>query len=102
MLKPCLDCGRLSNRSRCELHRKRERSTPGRTGWQQKQFRVAVLAAAGGRCQAIEDGQRCEQTERLEAHHLDALRDHGKHDPARGVALCRRHHHQVEAAPAVL
>ncbi len=38
-------------------------------------FRQAVLQAAGWRCQWIENGRRCEVTEKLTAHHLEPFRD---------------------------
>ena len=58
-----------------------------------------MLERAGSQCQAIIDGEQCEVTNPalLEAHHLDALRDHGRNDPDRGVCLCRHHHAVVEA-----
>jgi hypothetical protein len=97
--RACLKCGVLTERSycyRCDPDRERRRGTPGRTTKAQAQFRKAVLAASGFRCEAIENGQRCTATTRLEAHHLDALRDSRSYDPRRGVCLCARHHHLVE------
>jgi 5-methylcytosine-specific restriction enzyme A len=57
-----------------------------------------VLVAAEYRCQAIENGTRCDVTDPalLEAHHLKPVRDGGTNDPSNGVALCRRHHRAVE------
>jgi predicted restriction endonuclease len=63
-----------------------------------------VLRRAGYRCQAVENGARCDVTgaENLHAHHITGLRVGGTNDPANGVALCRPHHGRVEAASAVL
>lgn len=67
------------------------RSTGGARGAQAR-FRRQVLAAAGGRCQYIEHGERCTTSVGLQAHHLEA----GNDDPVTGVALCRRHHRAVD------
>jgi hypothetical protein len=89
-------CGVLvENASHCPRHYRR-RITPGRTTKQQTAFREAVLLAAGGRCQAVEHGVRCDVTTGLQAHHLDRLIDSQTFDPRRGVALCPRHHRMAE------
>ena len=69
-----------------------------RTSAQQTKFRRAVLACAGGRCQWVEDGRRCEARTGLTAHHLVALVAGGIQDPSNGVLLCRPHHERAEAA----
>ena len=63
-------------------------------GTDRARFRRAVLAAAGNRCQAVEEGERCPviKAARLEAHHLVSLARGGSNDPSNGVALCKRHH----------
>jgi 5-methylcytosine-specific restriction endonuclease McrA len=95
MRRPCLGCGRLiASGSRCRrCTPKRKRATPGRgTGWTAEKFRRAVLARTGGRCAV------CGSSEGVEAHHRRPLADGGGNDPANGVALCRRHHREAEAA----
>lgn len=105
---PCLTCGALTAAgSYCPAHARNAsltRSTPGRgSGTQIAKFRAAVLRLAGGQCEAVIDGVRCgiRDPRLLEAHHLRGLRAGGTNDPAtNGVALCRRHHREVEhAAP---
>jgi predicted restriction endonuclease len=59
-----------------------------------------VLARAEYRCQAVENGARCDVRgeEHLQAHHVEGLCVGGSNDPAaNGVALCRSHHARVEA-----
>ena len=101
--RPCLQCGELTRGSYCEAHdpeRQRRRDTPGRGGgYAASAFREAVLARAGFRCEAIEDGVRCDVTDRsqLEAHHVQAIVAGGNaRDPANGACLCRRHHRVLE------
>ena len=99
MVRPCITCGVLvENASRCALHAKRPRNTPGRAG--QAAFRDEVVAAAEYRCQAVENGTRCDVTDSalLEAHHLKRLRDRGTNDTSNGVCLCRHNDRKVEAA----
>lgn len=71
----------------------------GNTGWNgkrdratQARFRRQVLAAAGDRCQYVQDGVRCAATHELQAHHTEP----GNDDPVTGVALCRLHHRAVD------
>ena len=80
-------------RGRCAKH---QLQGAGNTSWgssrdrgAQARFRRAVLKAAGHRCQAIENGERCPVTgaENLHAHHTQP----GNDDPATGAALCERH-----------
>lgn len=100
MLRPCVRCGVLvRGGSYCPRHppKRRNRQTPRRGGGAAaRRFRAAVLAKAGHRCEATIDGVRCEETEYLEAHHLRNVRDGGTNEAANGVALCRKHHRQVE------
>ncbi len=61
-----------------------------------KVWRKTVVANAGFRCQAIENGFRCTKSapeSRMFADHIVELRDGGKpFDPANGQCLCGRHH----------
>ena len=61
-----------------------------------RQWREAVIARAGRRCQAVEDGERCAKAEpehRLFADHIVELSDGGAPlDPANGRCLCGSHH----------
>src|SRR5262249_15411498 len=61
-----------------------------------QRFRAIVIARAGGRCEAIVDGQRCTKAKpahRVYADHIVELRDGGSlSDPANGQCLCRSHH----------
>lgn len=97
-VRPCLACGTLTDKSRCArcAAGRVTRRTPGRTA--PAAFRSAVLADAGGRCQAIIAGQRCDVDDAavLEAHHVVALRAGGSNTPDNGVALCRAHHRLAE------
>ncbi len=62
-------------------------------------FRIAVLTRAGWQCQAVDEhGQRCPIKSDLQAHHLTLFREDPNYDPARAIALCRKHHAQVSAA----
>jgi hypothetical protein len=94
-VRPCIQCGVLCNGSYCVRHTPK-RKTPGRSSSRQDAFRRAVLANAGGQCQAIEHGERCTITHALQAHHLVLYRDSGSMNPADGVALCRKHHEMAE------
>jgi hypothetical protein len=100
--RPCLKCGRLTpSGSYCAEHQpdnQRERSTPGRSSRPQARFSQSVIERAGGRCEWQENGQRCEATANLQAHHLAPFRQSRSYDPADGVALCPRHHSAVERA----
>jgi hypothetical protein len=99
MQRPCITCGVLiASGSYCARHEPKlhKAPTPGRSG--QTAFARAVLAAAGHRCEAIENALRCEVTRHLAAHHVVRLRVSRSMDPAGGVALCRRHHALASAA----
>lgn len=103
--RPCLRCGELCRApaSYCPEHHPdvgRDRHTPGRgSGSSSAAFREVVLARAGGRCEAIVDGRRCQVTEGLEAHHEVPLAMGGSDDPrSNGRALCRSHHRRVDSA----
>jgi 5-methylcytosine-specific restriction endonuclease McrA len=88
----CLNCGRLirggSYCARCQP----SRFDPRRgSGGRARAYRKRVLGQTGGSCVI------CGSTDRVEAHHLDALADLG--DPeGEGVPLCFRCHRRVTAA----
>ena len=95
-MKPCLTCGRLTQGSYCPTHQP-VRKTPGRSSRPQDRFSTAVLDRAGHQCQYLDDdGRRCPSTEGLEAHHLRPFTSDQSYDATAGVALCSRHHHEVE------
>ena len=59
-------------------------------------WREQVIARAGRRCEATENGKRCHKAEpahRMFADHIKERRDGGDPiDPANGQCLCGRHH----------
>lgn len=59
-------------------------------------WRDTVIANAGGRCEWIENGVRCDRAKpehRVFADHIRERRDGGAPlDPANGQCLCGRHH----------
>jgi len=59
-------------------------------------WRAKVIGRAGGRCEWVEQGQRCpkrEPEDRMFADHRVELRDGGaEFDPANGQCLCGSHH----------
>ena len=55
-------------------------------------IRAGVRARAGGRCQAVENGQRCLLVG-SECHHAGGRDDH---DPAVLVWLCADHHRSIK------
>jgi hypothetical protein len=61
-----------------------------------RQWRALVLARAGGRCEAIENGERCAKAaphHRMFADHIRELQDGGDPlDPFNGQCLCGAHH----------
>jgi 5-methylcytosine-specific restriction protein A len=64
--------------------------TPKHRAW-----RSAVLRKAGWRCEAVEDGKRCEvkAPARLFADHIVERKDGGAPlDPRNGQCLCGSHH----------
>jgi hypothetical protein len=65
--------------------------SPEHRGW-----RDAVISRAGGRCQWVERGLRCEKAapqHRMFADHISERADAGDpFDPANGQCLCGRHH----------
>jgi len=64
--------------------------TPEHRAW-----RAAVLRRAGYRCEAVDDGKRCEvrAPARLFADHIIERKDGGAPlDPANGQCLCGSHH----------
>jgi hypothetical protein len=65
--------------------------TPEHRAW-----RASVIANAGSRCEAIDDGTRCPKAEpyhRMFADHIVERSDDGDRlDPANGQCLCGAHH----------
>lgn len=60
-----------------------------------KAWRIAVIKRAGWRCEAVENGQRCEvkHPARLFADHVQERKDGGAAlDVGNGQCLCGRHH----------
>lgn len=61
-----------------------------------KAWRETVIANAGRRCEAVDDGRRCTKAEprhRMYADHVKEVRDGGAlYDPANGQCLCGSHH----------
>lgn len=59
-------------------------------------WRTQVVARAGARCEAVDNGQRCTKAwpqHRMYADHVHELRDGGAAlDPANGQCLCASHH----------
>lgn len=100
MLRSCPSCRRQTGArwpcEHCGYHpAKKGRSwSPGRDRSAQARFRRALVARAGERCEWVdpETGRRCDETEGLQAHHLDP----GNDDPRRGALLCREHHKKVD------
>lgn len=64
-------------------------------------WREHVIARAGARCEAIENGVRCSKASpahRMFANHIKERRDGGADlDPSNGECLCGRHHTIVTA-----
>jgi hypothetical protein len=65
--------------------------TPEYRAWREK-----VIARAGRRCEAVDDGQRCTKAEprhRMFADHVIEVKDGGApYEPANGRCLCGSHH----------
>jgi 5-methylcytosine-specific restriction protein A len=63
---------------------------------QYREWRANVIARAGGRCQAVENGQRCRKAQpqhRMFADHIREIGDGGApFDLANGQCLCGAHH----------
>lgn len=101
-LSTCLRCGEYigAHDSYCDRHRPRRRGAKLRGGGAgHRAFRTEVLRLAGGRCEAVVDGVRCDVRDpaQLEAHHRQAVTQGGSNDPAsNGLALCLEHHGLVE------
>jgi 5-methylcytosine-specific restriction enzyme A len=57
-------------------------------------WRRLVIARAGGRCERVDAGARCNRAEpRMFADHVIERKDGGaKLDPANGQCLCGKHH----------
>ncbi len=61
-----------------------------------KGWREVVISRAGGRCEAVENGVRCQKAaprHRMFADHIEEVRDEGaRFDPRNGQCLCGSHH----------
>jgi hypothetical protein len=79
----CRKCAREHERERRARH-PRDRSTA-----MQKQ-RLEVIELHGGRCAAVIDGTRCQETNRLELHHVNG--DQSDDRVSNQTPLCREHH----------
>lgn len=96
-LKPCLRCGRLSSGSYCPAHQP--------TGWKLRQSPssrdraplslIRKVKARDRRC------VRCGSTDRLHAHHLQAVAAGGGHDERNLVTLCDSCHQLAHTARQV-
>lgn len=67
------------------------RWSPDRDEVGQHRFRRQIRKRAGDRCEAVEGGVRCAETEKLQAHHLRK-----GYEPEDGVLLCPYHHRLVD------
>ena len=61
-----------------------------------REWREIIISRAGGRCEAIVDGQRCAKARpghRMYADHIEEIRDGGdRFDLQNGRCLCGSHH----------
>jgi predicted restriction endonuclease len=93
----CDKCRAVLPLSERKLHQKTHNPqghwSPNRDRYAQDKFRRAVMEAAGHRCQYVDNARRCRITDPLQAHHLEP----GNDDPSTGVALCIKHHRQVDS-----
>jgi 5-methylcytosine-specific restriction endonuclease McrA len=89
-LKPCLDCGRLAQRSRCRIcQTKRDRANPY---WTPQWRRLsAAVTARDGAC------VECGSTRHLQAHHDVGRAEGGPDAPENLVTLCATCHARLEA-----
>jgi predicted restriction endonuclease len=78
----------------CRDHRT-EPWSPNRNISLQRKFRKSVLEHADNQCEYVDKytGERCPETEDLQAHHLNPK----SYEPEWGLALCRSHHRKVDA-----
>jgi len=103
VVSTCIACGAYCARgdSYCGQHRPIRRSAKLRGGGATiSRFRRETLLLAGGRCEAVIDGVRCETTDpaQLEAHHLRAVTAGGSNVASEnGVCLCRVCHAMIES-----
>lgn len=67
-----------------------------------RKWREIVIRRAGGRCEVIENGQRCTKAQpqhRMFAHHVRERNDGGDPlDPSNGECRCGAHHTTVTVA----
>jgi 5-methylcytosine-specific restriction endonuclease McrA len=89
-LKPCLDCGRLAQGSRCRICKGiRDRTNPY---WAPQWRRLsAAVTARDGAC------VECGNTRHLQAHHDVARAEGGPDAPENLVTLCASCHGRLEA-----
>ncbi len=102
VVSSCLTCGKAIPRGRsyCGKHRPVGQSARLRgSGGARERFRREVFKAAGGRCEAVIAGVRCDVTDAsvLEAHHVLPVSAGGGSDASNGRLLCRRHHLMIQA-----
>lgn len=68
-------------------------------------WRARVVARAGGQCQAVDGGRRCDKAKphhRMYADHIVALRDGGDpFDVSNGQCLCHMHHERKKVEERV-
>ena len=90
MKRPCLDCGRLANKSRCRICLSvRNRTNPYlRPEWRKV---ARAVTARDGRC------VRCGSTHYLSAHHVIPRAQGGPDTPENLVSLCASCHGRLEA-----
>jgi hypothetical protein len=66
-----------------------------------RDWRAKVIARAGGRCEVVENGQRCTKAQpqhRMFAHHIRERSDGGDPlDPTNGECRCGAHHTLITA-----
>lgn len=111
VMKPCMTigCKELSTGSYCTVHAnemeaertdRRRTYEPWRVIYPSKKWRIArdqAKARDGYQCRAIMLGKRCTETEKLQVHHIQSLRNGGEpYDLDNLVTLCPKHHKRAE------
>lgn len=97
--RPCLDCGRPTERSRCrECERKFSKTRGRQMGKARVERRKRVLAYFGNRCAALlPTGERCNIHAPLQVHHING---NPADDSAENlVPVCVEHHRSLAGAP---